>query len=715
MKLLDFCKRKFNLNSIKFKIFFSIFIIMLISNGIISTISITKSTASMENEVKSTLLVSSKNESNKVAFYLLEKQKIVDGLANTLSATFNPDKFNDAQYLRNYRLKTLDPILKVAMQSTKNVTGFYGDMNIDKQNVLKNGFECGGWFLDKNNDGIPERQDVYDKDLKSFLRGSGPAMDYYYNLVDKKDKLSHWVEPKIDPEMKIPLVSYMKKAYSTPDDLKSTLLGSVGTDIALTRIREEVNNIKMYKTGYAFLLSPKLNFIAHKKFTLKDNLITVQKGLYKPLVNAIKKNSSGLIKIKEGNGDKLIAFSKLFNGFILVISVPEVEAMAEVDNIRNILMIITIVFLSLSTIIAYKVGDFIALPIERLNLLIKKLSNNDLSIEIKDDNSKSEMGELNNSFKLFVNNLKNLVSSINNSVSQVSSSAEVFAETSRATTIGSQQITGAISQLAEGATDQVSKVNIILDNMKDINSSTKEVLECAEYTSTISKKTSNDATMGYNQSKESVKKMRKIMEITHKTADSINELDNLTANVEFIIEIINKIANQTNLLALNAAIEAARAGVHGKGFAVVAKEVRELAVQSSDSTKKISGLLAEIQNKTHMAVKEMQDNLQEIEIGMSQVELIGEELESILKAADSTNEYVNQITQQIHTLAEKSNNISLSLDNIVAVAEEASATTEEVAAASEQQMATVEEVNATSSTLLEIAEELNHKISVFKT
>ncbi|MFI6071494.1 methyl-accepting chemotaxis protein [Actinoplanes sp. NPDC051343] len=62
-----------------------------------------------------------------------------------------------------------------------------------------------------------------------------------------------------------------------------------------------------------------------------------------------------------------------------------------------------------------------------------------------------------------------------------------------------------------------------------------------------------------------------------------------------VIQIISSIADQTNLLALNATIEAARAGELGKGFAVVAGEVKELARETADATKRVSEQITALQ------------------------------------------------------------------------------------------------------------------------
>ena len=88
-----------------------------------------------------------------------------------------------------------------------------------------------------------------------------------------------------------------------------------------------------------------------------------------------------------------------------------------------------------------------------------------------------------------------------------------------------------------------------------------------------------------------------LLETTTNTFKELeNALDDLTKSsvqIESINTIMNDMAFKTNLLALNASVEAARAGEEGKGFAVVAKAIRELAENSSSSTKKISKIVIE--------------------------------------------------------------------------------------------------------------------------
>ena len=74
-----------------------------------------------------------------------------------------------------------------------------------------------------------------------------------------------------------------------------------------------------------------------------------------------------------------------------------------------------------------------------------------------------------------------------------------------------------------------------------------------------------------------------------------------------IVSLIGSIADQINLLALNATIESARAGDAGRGFAVVASEVKNLAKQAANSTKTITGEIANMQAVSNDVVGALTD------------------------------------------------------------------------------------------------------------
>ena len=88
-------------------------------------------------------------------------------------------------------------------------------------------------------------------------------------------------------------------------------------------------------------------------------------------------------------------------------------------------------------------------------------------------------------------------------------------------------------------------------------------------------------------------------------AASFELLKKKTSDVANMLAGIQDVSVKTGILAINASIEAARAGKVGSGFRIIANEVRTLATQTGDSTKKIEAKLAEFRETVDEINKSM--------------------------------------------------------------------------------------------------------------
>ena len=88
-------------------------------------------------------------------------------------------------------------------------------------------------------------------------------------------------------------------------------------------------------------------------------------------------------------------------------------------------------------------------------------------------------------------------------------------------------------------------------------------------------------------------------------ASNFELLKEKTADVAGMLAGIQVVSVKTGILAINASIEAARAGKVGSGFRIIANEVRALATQTGESTKKIEEKLTEFRETVDEINKDM--------------------------------------------------------------------------------------------------------------
>jgi len=140
-----------------------------------------------------------------------------------------------------------------------------------------------------------------------------------------------------------------------------------------------------------------------------------------------------------------------------------------------------------------------------------------------------------------------------------------------------------------------------------------------------------------------IAKIQNISDVVEQSVAMIEELNKSCNDIGEMVSMISSIASQTNLLALNAAIEAARAGEQGRGFAVVADEVRSLANNTSEATRRIEAVVTTIQSGVVETAVVMERAHAEVAAGISLADEAGSALEAIVTDTQSVLDMIHEI------------------------------------------------------------------------
>ncbi len=449
----------------------------------------------------------------------------------------------------------------------------------------------------------------------------------------------------------------------------------------------------------------------------------------KPVENEVVQNL--VAELKKGNRKETETVEYKYNGIIkyasyyiakdkssiVVVTVDEEDIHRSTNEFTTICTIVGTVSTLVFGIVAYILITLMLRPLGTVTAVLGKIAALDFTADASADKlakKKDETGALAKAAALLRGELLNVINGIKTQSAELYKASGALEESAKGTASTMEQVERAVSDIANGATNQAEETTSASENViamgSMIEETTQEVSELKVNADGM-KQTSEEAQDILNELMRENDKTRESIDEIYRQTNTTNES---ALKIKEATAIITSIAEETNLLSLNASIEAARAGEQGRGFAVVASQIQKLAEQSSESAQRIEEITNMLIMDSSMAVKTMnvvKDNMDVQSEKMIQTDKMFEKFNAgVISSIGS----VNNISAKTDGMDEARVRVVDLVQSLSAIAEENAAGSEETSASVTQVTEIVADISDSADKLKSIAAQMEDIVSVFK-
>ncbi len=472
----------------------------------------------------------------------------------------------------------------------------------------------------------------------------------------------------------------------------------ISADMSLDRIAVIVNSFIEMDGAEALLVDKNSGMIlANRDSALISKTLgeSGQSTLYRKIAKKITQKNYDFTTL-DGN---MTVFDEV-NGtdWILVSYIPKSVVLSELSNLRNIMLIISLICILVLCVLIERMTHVVIRPVKKMTKVITAMAGGDFTVSMK-VKGKDEIAVMGRSVEQFIESMKQMIKKIEEVSGKLKEQADA-----------SKNVSGEMNEAAGIQSQSMGEMNSTVDQL---SISVNEIAQNATQLAGVVADTKSDSDTVENRMKETVEvseKGREDMERVgealgnievsiHNLETAVNKVGTASGEIVQIINLIGEIADETNLLSLNASIEAARAGEAGKGFAVVASEIGKLAQNSTESVANITNLIAEINRLVEDAVRQAGNSAGDISESAQLIQTAVDTFDTIFKNIQDTSHLIDNVVDEINKVDEVASNVA-------AISEEQAASSDEILATSESMLNQAENISKNSQQVEEESDKL---------
>ena len=324
-------------------------------------------------------------------YYFNSVQKSVADVANYISSDI--DGLDDESFAEHVE-RVKDYFAEKAYK-TNGVLTYYYRIDPEVSSKVK-----GFWYIDSNGNGFVEHEVT---DITLYDTSDTSALVWF--TVPKYEGKAVWLPPYITDNLDVKVIS-----YNVPIFYRGSFVGVVGIEIDYSTMAEQVESIRLFSNGYAFLNDKDGNLFYHPYIDVSK--LTEETTPKTP--EGIVSDKTFISYTYEGVQKEAVWLS-LSNGMRLNVTAPVEETEGNWQNLIINIIVSGLGVLIVAGLFALIYTQQISKPLKRLTEAAERVDSGNYDFELAYEGN-DELGILTKTFKRLAGHVKDNIASLNEQI-----------------------------------------------------------------------------------------------------------------------------------------------------------------------------------------------------------------------------------------------------------------------------------------------------------